>query len=464
MMPSKLGVAIKQFVSGEPGSAERVVAAAAPLCHRQAALLVEDAAIDDVVQESLVELLASARRLRHPDAAEAWVRLIVRKQAERHRRRLRFPLPLDLAAEFPSSIDGPEATLLRSEQDAIVRRALGAARDADRRLLVLRYAGDWGDAELAELLGTTPGAIRKRLSDARRRLRPQLTAMLAVEEPMTQSRSVPFGTALSVADLGDEPTPPLAPARSELLATGMRVIDAVVPLRRGGTVDFRGPFGTGHLVLICELARNLATTGATAVVAVASEPVDADPTSSLLQRLIESDGVPELTVVVDAAPDAHRALEAASKLAARLAHPGADVLLLVDRAACAQLEPHLLTAHSGLVGTGSVTTFRMAPHPRGADPAESWPLDSTIVLSLERMAMGILPAVDVLESHSTLIDQGELSDEATHIALDVRHALTVASNLDRLLAQPFRVAEPYTGTPGLWLSAEQARRELAAQL
>jgi RNA polymerase sigma factor (sigma-70 family) len=464
MMPSKLGVVIEQFVSGEPGAAERVVAVAAPLCHRQAALLVEDGAIDDVVQESLVELLATAPRLRHPDAAEAWVRLIVRKQAERHRRRLRFPLPLDLLAELPSPVEGPEATLLRSEQEAIVRRALVSARDADRRLLVLRYAGDWGDAELAELLGTSPGAIRKRLSDARRRLRPQLTAMLAVEEPMTQPRSVPFGTLVSVADLGDEPAPHLEPARPELLATGLRVIDAVVPIRRGGTVDLRGPFGTGHLVLICELARNLATTGGSAVVAVASQPVDADPTSSLLQRLIESDGVPELTVVVDAALDARRALVAASKLAARLANPGTDVLLIVDRAAAAQLGPDLLTTHSGLVGTGSVTAIRLAPHPRGADPTESWPLDSTIALSLERMAMGILPAVDVLDSHSTLIDQAELSDEATRVALGIRHALTVASNLDRLLAQPFRVAEPYTGTPGLWLSAEEARRELAAQL
>jgi len=79
VMPSNLGLAIEKFVSGEPGSAERVVAADAPRCHRHAALLVEAAGIDDVVQESLVELLATAHRLEYPGAAEAWVRLIVRK-------------------------------------------------------------------------------------------------------------------------------------------------------------------------------------------------------------------------------------------------------------------------------------------------------------------------------------------------------------------------------------------------
>jgi F0F1-type ATP synthase beta subunit len=86
------------------------------------------------------------------------------------------------------------------------------------------------------------------------------------------------------------------------------------------------------------------------------------------------------------------------------------------------------------------------------------------VLSLERMAAGIIPAVDVLASHSGLIENHELSDRAVAIANGVRHALAVAAAVDSKLAQPMRIAEAYTGSPGVQVSPEQARAELAAQL
>ena len=153
---------------------------------RYARRLVEPAAVDDVVQESLIELLGTVGRLRQTGAAETWLWLIVREQAERHRRRLRLPFPLDLDAELPAIGEGPELALLRTEQDAIVRRALQAAPDPDRRLLVLRYAGDWTDAELADLLGVSPGAVRKRLHDARRRLLPALEHLMSPGSPAGQ--------------------------------------------------------------------------------------------------------------------------------------------------------------------------------------------------------------------------------------------------------------------------------------
>ena len=113
-----------------------------------------------MVQESLIELVGSAHRLRQPATAEIWLWLTVRKQAERHRRRLRLPLPLDLCSDLPAAGDEPELALLRAEQDLIVRRALQAAPDPDRRLLVLRYAGDWTDAELGYLPATQSSTSR----------------------------------------------------------------------------------------------------------------------------------------------------------------------------------------------------------------------------------------------------------------------------------------------------------------
>ena len=463
-MASELATAIGRFAAGDAGP-EELVALGTPICRRYARRLVEPAAVDDVVQESLIELVGSADRLRQPGAAEIWLWLIVRKQAERHRRRLRLPLPLDLSIDLPAAGDGPELALLRAEQDLVVRRALQAARDPDRRLLVLRYAGDWTDAELAELLGVTPGAIRKRLHDARRRLRPVLEHLVTPtpkEEPVHEAPPIETGTIVRPGDLGDLPAPSLRPARAELLPTGLRAVDAVVPVRKGGTVDFLGPVGTGHLVLIGEVARNLSAHGAVAVVGVASMANHSDGSSSRLPRLIEPEAIPDLCVIVDATEDPSGAVGAAGTYAARLAADGTTVLLCVDRVTSDGLDPEFFNRLAGLAGHGSVTAVRVAPHARDAEAAQPWPLDATITLSLERMSAGILPAVDILASRSSLIDDGELGPDAARTATAVRSVLATAARLDHVLAQPLHVAEAYTGTPGETTNAAQARRDLDA--
>jgi RNA polymerase sigma factor (sigma-70 family) len=465
-MASELAAAIERFATGVAPPQE-LVAVAEPMCRRCASRLVDPAAVDDVVQESLIELLGSANRLRVPGAADAWLWLIVRKQAERHRRRLQPPLPLDLCAEPPVMSDGPESALLRSEQNMVVRRALEAARDPDRRLLVLRYAGDWSDAELADLLGVTPGAVRKRLHDARRRLRPALKHLIALnpeETPMYQQPLVEPGSTVLPAEVDDGHAPSLLRARADLLPTGLRAIDALVPVRKGATVDFLGPFGNGHLVLICEMARNLSTVGPVAVVAVASRADHSDGTSSLLSRLVDPDAIPDLCVVVDATDAPSHAARAAGNYAARLATDGTTVLLCVDRVTSDALDPEVLGALAGLGHDGSVTVFRVAPHARSAEPTRPWPLDTTIMLSLERMSAGVLPAIDILSSQSSLLDDGNLGPDAICTATAARSVLVAASKLDHFLAQPLHIAEAYTGTPGETITPSEARTELEALL
>lgn len=465
-MTSDLVTVIEKFAAGN-ARAEELAAVGEPVCRRFARLLVESAAVDDVVQESLIELLGTVQRLRHPGAAQTWLWLIVRKQAERHRRHLQLPLPLDLAAELPAVGDGPELALLRAEQDLLVRRALHAARDPDRRLLVLRYAGDWTDAELADLLGVTPGAIRKRLHDARRRLRPALQHLITPvpeEIPVHPPPPVEPGTTVHLTDLDDRPAPPLRRAAADLLPTGVRAIDAVVPIRRGGTLDFLGPVGTGHLVVLSEIARNLSAAGPMSVIAVASTATHPDTSSSRLQRLIDPDGIGDLCVVVDATDEPARAARAAGNHAARLAAQGATVLLCMDRVTSDHVDAALIGDLAGVAEHGSVTAVRVAPHARDAEPTQPWPLDTTIVLSLERMSAGVFPAVDVLASRSSLIDDGELEPDAIRIAAGVHSTLAAASRIDRVLAQPFHVAEAYTGTPGEAISPAAARAELNAAI
>src|SRR5688572_17336857 len=127
------------------------------------------ALVDDVVQEAMLEVLATQEALRNPAAVRTWHRLIVRKQADRLTRRLRSTEPLHDEHRWVG--DGPEALVERLGDVETIRRALAVVRDSDALLLRLRYVGEWSDADLARLLGITAGAVRKRLHDARRRLR-----------------------------------------------------------------------------------------------------------------------------------------------------------------------------------------------------------------------------------------------------------------------------------------------------
>jgi hypothetical protein len=97
-------------------------------------------------------------------------------------------------------------------------------------------------------------------------------------------------------------------------------------------------------------------------------------------------------------------------------------------------------------------------HARDAEPARLWPLYATITLSLDRMSAGILPAVGMLASRSSLIDDGELGPDAAHTATAVRSVLATESRLDHVLARPLHVAETHTGTPGQSTNAAQARK------
>jgi hypothetical protein len=97
-------------------------------------------------------------------------------------------------------------------------------------------------------------------------------------------------------------------------------------------------------------------------------------------------------------------------------------------------------------------------HARDAEPARLWPLYATITLGLDRMSAGILPAVGMLASRSSLIDDGELGPDAAHTATAVRSVLATESRLDHVLARPLHVAETHTGTPGQSTNAAQARK------
>ena len=465
---------------GDVVSHERLLAAARPLLVRWARRLVEDpAAAEDVAQDALVEIHRTLGTLREPGALAAWLYLVVRKHADRHRRSRRPGLLLDLDLEWPAAPGcDPEPEAQRAEERAVIRRALALAADADRLLLVLRYYGGWPQADIAALLGITSGAVRKRLHDARRRLAAGLESAVpaapALDDPwetmMSDVRSL-LGASYHPGDPmpGLPPgRPPLSrPARPGRLPTGIKVIDALVPLPRGGVTDLTGQAGTGHLALLAEILHNLAAAGPAALVAVGSPPPSAGLSARLWKLLEPPAPSAALTAVISAPPGREdEAAGLAARLAAWLAHGNATVLLAADEPTARQAGPDVFSAvGTDATGPGSVTGLRVAPNAAGAAPAAPWPgADAELRTAAAEMVAGRLPAVDVLASRSALLDSDALPAGDRAAARRAREVLTRAARVRDYLTQPLRIAEPATGVPGQAVPADEAVAGLARLL
>ncbi|SEC84021.1 RNA polymerase sigma-70 factor, sigma-E family [Nocardioides exalbidus] len=130
---------------------------------RLSALLVHDqAAAEDLVQDAFVAMHGKWSRLRDPDKALAYLRQAVvnrSRSALRHRgvveRHTRSTRVADLVVE------GPSASGARSDA---VRDALRRLSERQREVLVLRYYLDWSEAQIADALGISRGAVKAHAS------------------------------------------------------------------------------------------------------------------------------------------------------------------------------------------------------------------------------------------------------------------------------------------------------------
>lgn len=445
---------------GDDSARDALMVVARPLMVRWARRLVDDPVVaEDVVQEALIEVHRTVGGLREPEAVAGWLHLAVRKHADRHRRRRQPGQLLDLAVAL-----GPDPAELaeRSEDRALVRRALALVKDTDRLLLVLRYYGGWPESDLAVLLGIRGGAVRKRLYDARRRLRAELVAGSSDTSPDTDPWEMLMTDVRALLgamyDL-DDPMPALPPGRPPLtrpespnrLATGIKVLDTLVPLPRGGIVDLTGPVGTGHLMLVAETLHNLAADGPAALVAVTFAERSPTGASARLWKLLDAQApAAEHTAIICAPPGREaEAADLAGKLAAWLAHGGSTVLLAIDETVAERTGSEVFAGAVGTCDGGVVTGLRVAPHALGAVPVAAWVgADAEVRLGTAEMVAGQLPAVDILASRSTLLDGNTLPAEERAAANEAREALARAVRIREYLAQPLQVTEEATGTPG----------------
>ncbi len=320
-------------------------------------------------------------------------------------------------------------------------------------------------------------------------------------------------------DIGHDETMPIhrkppafeeqSPA-TEILETGIKVIDLVMPIAKGGKIGLFGGAGVGKTVTLMELIRNIAVehSGFSVFAGVGERTREGND----FYYEMEEGGVLDKVALVYGQmnePPGNRLRVALTGLtmAEYFRDQGSDVLMFIDniyRYTLAGTEVSaLLGRMPSAVGyqptlaeemgvlqeritstkTGSITSFQAVYVPADdlTDPSPATTfahLDATLVLSRQVAELGIYPAVDPLDSSSRILDplvigaehyeiargvQGllqrykELKDIIAILGMDElsdddKQAVARARKIQRFLSQPFFVAEIFTGSPGKYVS------------
>lgn len=298
--------------------------------------------------------------------------------------------------------------------------------------------------------------------------------------------------------------------RMEILETGIKVIDLICPIAKGGKVGLFGGAGVGKTVIIQEFINNIAKAhGGYSVFAGVGERTREG--NDLYHEMAGAGVLDKVSMVFGQMnePPGARARVALTGLSIaeyfrdeqkqdvlffvdnifRFTQAGSEVSTLLGRLPSAVgYQPTLATEMGELqeritsTKDGSITSIQAVYVPADdlTDPAPATTfghLDSTVVLSRSLSELGIYPAVDPLDSSSTILDPAIVGQEHYEVArgvqgilqrykdlqdiiailgmeeLSAEDRLTVARarKIQRFLSQPFFVAEAFTGRPGKYV-------------
>ncbi len=296
----------------------------------------------------------------------------------------------------------------------------------------------------------------------------------------------------------------------EILETGIKVIDLICPIVKGGKVGLFGGAGVGKTVVIQELIHNIASEhGGYSVFAGVGERTREG--NDLYHEFKDSGVIDKVSMVFGQMnePPGSRARVALSGLAIaeyfrdeknqdvllfidnifRFTQAGSEVSALLGRMPSAVGYQPTLASEMGelqerITSTknGSITSIQAVYVPADdlTDPAPATTfghLDSTVVLSRSLSELGIYPAVDPLDSSSIILDPKVVGEEHYQVARGVQKILqrykdlqdiiailgmeelsaedkiivARARKIQRFLSQPFFVAETFTGRPGKYV-------------
>ena len=297
---------------------------------------------------------------------------------------------------------------------------------------------------------------------------------------------------------------------TEMLETGIKVVDLLCPYQKGGKIGLFGGAGVGKTVLILELIRNIATEhgGYSVFTGVGERTREGN---DLYHEMMDSGVIEKTTMVfgqMNEPPGARMRVGLTGLTMAEYFRDkgGKDVLLFIDNIyrftqagsevsallgrmpSAVGYQPTLQTEMGALqeritsTKNGSITSVQAVYVPADdlTDPAPATTfahLDATTVLSRSIVELGIYPAVDPLESTSRILDPRIVGEEHYKVARDVQEILqkykelqdiiailgmdelseedkmvvSRARKVQRFLSQPFFVAGQFTGLEGRYV-------------
>jgi len=296
----------------------------------------------------------------------------------------------------------------------------------------------------------------------------------------------------------------------EILETGVKVIDLIMPIAKGGKIGLFGGAGVGKTVTLMELINNIAVKqeGLSVFAGVGERTREGN---DFYYEMKEAGVLDKVAMVYGQMnePPGNRLRVALSGLtmAEHFRDEGRDILMFIDNIyrytlagtevsallgrmpsavgyqPTLALEMGLLQERITSTKTGSITSFQAVYVPADdlTDPSPATTfahLDATLVLSRQVAELGIYPAVDPLDSTSRQLDPHVIGEEHYNIARAVqgnlqkykelkdiiailgmdelseedKQIVSRARKIQRFLSQPFAVAEVFTGAPGKYVS------------
>ena len=339
-----------------------------------------------------------------------------------------------------------------------------------------------------------------------------------IGEPVDEQGDVSYDETLPIHR--DAPAFTELETKPSIFETGIKVVDLLAPYRRGGKIGLFGGAGVGKTVLIMELINNIAKAhGGVSVFGGVGERTregndlyeEMKESGVINEKNFEESKVALVYGQMNEPPGARMRVGLTALTMAeyfrdvnkqdvllfidnifRFTQAGSEVSALLGRMPSAVgYQPTLATEMGALqeritsTTQGSITSIQAVYVPADdlTDPAPATTfahLDATTVLSRNLAAKGIYPAVDPLDSTSTMLQPGIVTEEHYEIAETVKETLqrykelqdiiailgidelseedrlTVARarKVERFLSQPFFVAEIFTGSPGKYVSLE----------
>ena len=169
---------LEAYRNQEPGAADRLAARALRIALRTAtAMLGNREHAGDVAQDTAMEVLLGAHRVRNPDTLDAWIHRIAVRQTmrliRRNRSRARLEVPIQEVPEVlePGGPELPHDAAERRELAEALRGALDLLPPKQRMALVLRYVHDLSHDQIAQAMGVRPGTAGALISRGRAGLR-----------------------------------------------------------------------------------------------------------------------------------------------------------------------------------------------------------------------------------------------------------------------------------------------------